>query len=277
MRALARRGQHAEQLCLPAAAALAEGRLRGRAHRLRRAGHAGRPPVPQRPLGGHRGARLRTRRAPPGQTARQARRARRPLAGRSVRAVGGVAGPRYARDLKVRGTVAFAPVSHLAEQAALLPSLTSPSALSGLASMILRGIDIARPSLDVGSALSDRAAALYPQTLSECLGKLASSSSFGALAPADLIRHGTDLGPAIAALSKLDDPEDVRIRTPVEIHQGTADATVFKAFTDPLVSGYKKRGIKVIYKTYEGVTHGGAVTDAHSATDATRYIRSRLG
>ena len=30
------------------------------------------------------------------------------------------------------------------------------------------------------------------------------------------------------------------------------------------------------YKTYEGVTHGGAVTDAHSAADATKYIRARL-
>src|SRR3954447_9098188 len=185
--------------------------------------------------------------------------------------------PRYARDLKVRGTVAFAPVSHLAEQTALLPSLTAPSGLSGLVAMILRAIDIARQSLKVAGTLGDPAAALYPQTLTECLGKLASTSSFGALAPADLLRQGADLGPATAALSKLDDPEDLHIRTPVEINQGTADATVFKVFTDQLVSGYKKRGIKVTYKTYEGVTHGGAVTDAHSAADATKYIRARLG
>jgi len=52
---------------------------------------------------------------------------------------------------------------------------------------------------------------------------------------------------------------------------------VFKLFTDPLVAGYEKRGVKVTYKTYEGVTHGGAVTDAHSAADATKYVRSRLG
>jgi pimeloyl-ACP methyl ester carboxylesterase len=184
---------------------------------------------------------------------------------------------KYTPDLKLRGTLALAPVSHLAEQAALLPNLTSPSGLSGLAAMILRGVDIARPSLNVGGALTDKAAALYPETLTECLGPLSSPSSFGALAPADLVRQGVDFGPATAALSKLDDPEDLKIRTPVQIQQGTADATVLKIFTDQLVAGYGKRGIKLSYKTYEGVIHSGAVTDARSAADATKYIRSRLG
>jgi pimeloyl-ACP methyl ester carboxylesterase len=185
--------------------------------------------------------------------------------------------PRYTPDLKLRGTLALAPVSHLAEQAALLPKLTSPSGLTGLAAMILRGVDIARPSLNVGGALTDKAAALYPRTLTECLGPLSSTSSFGALAPADLVRQGVDFGPATAALSKLDDPEELKIRTPVQIQQGTADATVLKLFTDPLVAGYQKRGTKVSYKTYEGVSHSGAVTDPHSAADATRYLRKRLG
>ena len=62
-----------------------------------------------------------------------------------------------------------------------------------------------------------------------------STSSFGALAPADLFRQGADLSPLVGALSQLDDPEDLKIRTPVQIQQGTADQTVFKVFTDQLV------------------------------------------
>ena len=54
--------------------------------------------------------------------------------------------PSYTPDLKLRGTVALAPVSHLAEQSTAIPALRSPSALTGLVAMILRGIDIARPS-----------------------------------------------------------------------------------------------------------------------------------
>ena len=34
--------------------------------------------------------------------------------------------------------------------------------------------------------------------------------------------------------------------------------------------------MKLTYKTYPGVDHGGAVTNARSARDATSYIRSRL-
>jgi pimeloyl-ACP methyl ester carboxylesterase len=182
---------------------------------------------------------------------------------------------RWTPELKVRGTVALAPVSHLGEQAALLRSLTSPDGLSGLVAMILRGIDVARPGLGVPLGLSERAAALYPRTLTDCVGRLASPSAFGALAPAELIRPEVEISGVVAALNR-EDPERLTIRTPVRIHQGTADSTVFKAFTDPLVEEYRGRGVRVTYKTYEGVDHGGVVTSARSARDATTYIRSRL-
>jgi fermentation-respiration switch protein FrsA (DUF1100 family) len=142
--------------------------------------------------------------------------------------------------------------------------------------MILRGIDTAQPQLGVAAALGDAARALYPQTLTECLGKLAGTSSFGALAPADLFRHDVDLAPFAAALGRLDDPEDLRIRTPVQVQQGTADQTVFKVFTDQLVDAYEKAGNRVTYRTFEGVDHGGVVTNATSAAAATKYIRARL-
>ena len=75
-----------------AARALAQGRLRGRPHRLRGPRDAGRAPVPDRALGGLLGARRGARRAQARQAHRQAIRDRRPLAGRAVRAVGGVDG-----------------------------------------------------------------------------------------------------------------------------------------------------------------------------------------
>ena len=184
--------------------------------------------------------------------------------------------PRYTPDLKLRGTVAFAPASHLEEQAALLPNLKTPGALSGLVAMILRGLDVAEPGLLVSAALTERAAALYPQTLTECLDVLARPTSFGALAPAEMIRTDVDSSAAYRALGVLDDPEGLRIRTPVRVQQGTADEVVFKAFTDPLVDDYRKRGNPVTYKTYEGVDHGEVVTDARSVGDATKYIRARF-
>jgi pimeloyl-ACP methyl ester carboxylesterase len=183
---------------------------------------------------------------------------------------------KWTPELNVRGTVALAPVSHLAEQLPLLDALKDPGGLSGLAAMILRGIDVAAPQLGVGGGLADRAAALYPLTLTKCLGQLDAADAYGGVAPADLLRPDVDTAPISTALSQRADPEELKIRTPVRIQQGEADTTVFKAFTDPLVADYRKRGVKVTYKTYPGVDHGGAVKDAKSASDATSYIKSRL-
>jgi len=68
--------------------------------------------------------------------------------------------------------------------------------------------------------------------------------------------------------------EHLLIKTPVRIEQGEADATVFKTFTDQLVTAYTDSGLKVSYTTYPGVSHGGVV-DA-GAKDATSDIRARL-
>jgi hypothetical protein len=142
--------------------------------------------------------------------------------------------------------------------------------------MILRGVDITAPQLGVPTILGEHAAAFYPLTLTRCLRQLDAPDAYGSVAPSELIRSDADISAILAALSTKDDPEDLTIHTNVRVQQGTADTTVFKAFTDPLVASYQKRGVPVSYKTYEGVDHGGAVTNAKSAADATSYIRSRL-
>jgi pimeloyl-ACP methyl ester carboxylesterase len=183
---------------------------------------------------------------------------------------------KWTPGLKIRGTVAFAPASHLGEQGALLRSVTAPSGLTALASLIVRGIDVANPGLQVGSLLSPEAAALYPQTDEKCLPALGKPESFGALAPSQLFRADADLTPIVAALGA-NDPEDLTIRTPLRIEQGKADTTVFPAFTDQLVQSYTQRGIALTYKTYDGVDHGGVVTSAAPQVDATAFIKQRLG
>ncbi len=181
---------------------------------------------------------------------------------------------KWTPELNLRGTVAFAPASHLGDQATLLRSLTQPGGgLSGLVALIIRGIDIARPDLNVQAGLSDRAKALYPAISTECLGDLAKQTSFGGLAPADLLRPDTPLDAVVAALNA-NDPETLRIRGPVRIEQGLTDTTVFPNFTRSLVSEIKAT---VTYKTYKGVDHGRVVTNRAPANDATTFVRSRLG
>ena len=133
----------------------------------------------------------------------------------------------------MRGTVAFAPASHIGEQAALLRALMNPSRISGLAALIMRGIDIARPDLGIQAGLSDRAAALYPEIAIKCLGDSVGPTSFGGLAPADLLRPEVPVDAVVAALNA-NDPETLRIRGPVRIEQGLDDTTVFPNFTRSL-------------------------------------------
>jgi acetyl esterase/lipase len=175
----------------------------------------------------------------------------------------------------IRGTVAFAPASHIGEEAALLPAATTPGGLSGIAALILRGADTTYPELGIGNLLSDPAKALYPQTDTKCLTALDAPDSFGGLAPANLVKPGTDLAPLVAKLNA-NDPEDLTIHTPTLIEQGTADQTVLPPFTQQLAAAFSGRGNPVTLKTYDGLDHTAVVTAAKPEADATAWIKTRF-
>jgi pimeloyl-ACP methyl ester carboxylesterase len=179
------------------------------------------------------------------------------------------------KKLNLRGTVAFAPASHLGEQFPLATQVsTAGGGLGAIIALGARMIDITVPSVDVASLLTPEALALYPQTETECYDALARPESFGGLPLNQIFRTGVDLSPLVNAIENEDDPEHLRIPNPVRIEQGDADGTVFKSFTDQLVDEYEARGLKVSYKAYPGVSHGGVV-DA-GAADATKWIRDRF-
>src|SRR3954452_11100093 len=165
--------------------------------------------------------------------------------------------PSYGAGLQVRGTLAYAPVSHLSEQLPIARSLKDPNpGISSFAAMIARGLDVSRPSLNVASLLGPKAAPLYPQTEDRCLLELRGQDSFGALAPAEIFRDDADFSALAASLDAEDDAENLLIRTPVRIEQGSADTTVFPSFTDQLAQALKGRKTPLVYRKLEGVNHG---------------------
>ena len=178
----------------------------------------------------------------------------------------------WAKGLFLRGTVAFAPASHLLEQSQLLPILTSPSSLSGVAILILHGASTQSSQIQPSQILSDQAFALYPLLEQQCLSQLGQPNEYGGIAPANLERPGADttaLNAALAAMNPV-----VRSNAPIQIEQGTADTTVFKAFTDDLVTQLTNAGNQPIYKTYNGVNHGGVVSAGES--DALAFFEQQL-
>ena len=181
--------------------------------------------------------------------------------------------PSYTPSLKLAGTLAFAPQSHTAEEVSFLTSVSSP-ALTPLALLILRGIDVAYPSLHVSALLTPAAAELYPQTLTQCLSQLESSSSAGGLPLDQVVNPGSDLTPLIAKVAA-NDPDHLKVRGRILIEQGLADTTVFPAFDKQLAGELAERGAKVTYRTWPGATHSGVLIAA--AKNATAFIRARLG
>ena len=185
-----RRRAHAQLLRLPAAQPLAEGGLRGRAHGLHRPRHAGRALLSQRDRGGPLDARHRAR----GQALDKRLDIKRVLI--SGHSQGGHAAlwaaslaPKWTPDVKVRGTVAFAPASHIADQAGLLRSVNTPiPGLDAIVGLITRSIDTPLPQLGLAGGLGPEAAAVYPQTLTECYSELDEPSSWGAIPLSSIFR-----------------------------------------------------------------------------------------
>ena len=127
--------------------------------------------------------------------------------------------------LKLRGTVAFAPASHILDQTSLLPALTSPSGLTALATLIVDGASTQSSAINVNQILSDPVLQFYPLLQSQCLSRLGASDELGGIAPSQLERSGADLSalnPVLAAMNPL-----VKTSAPILIPQGEADTTVF--------------------------------------------------
>ena len=178
-------------------------------------------------------------------------------------------------DLKLRGTVALAPASHLRTQFGLTRALSVPG--GGLGSFValgLRAVDTVAPGVGVAQLLTDRARGLYPQTLSRCHDTLQEADSFGAVPLNQILRSDADIDGLLDVVGA-QDPENLTIRSRLRVLQGSADGTVLATFTNQLVDELRERGTKLAYTTYDGVSHAGVI-EAGGA-DATRWIAKRLG
>jgi predicted esterase len=174
--------------------------------------------------------------------------------------------------LKLRGTVAFAPASHILDQESLLPGLTSPSSLTALATLILDGASTASPAINVNQILSDQVLPFYPLLQSQCLGRLGQADELGGIPPSQLERPGADLSalhPVLAAMNPA-----VKTSAPILIPQGESDTTVFPFLTAQLKDELLGLGDQVTYKTYPSTDHVGVVTAGEP--DALAFFQQML-
>jgi fermentation-respiration switch protein FrsA (DUF1100 family) len=185
--------------------------------------------------------------------------------------------PKYTPELDLRGTVAFAPASHLDEQIPLTTTLTQPNAgLTALVATIGAGLEAAygTPATSLGTVLTPAGAGLVAGARTQCLGQLGATATTQNLTPASLFRQGASFT-QLRRLLDVQDPTNLTIRTPVAIEQGTADTTVFPTFTDDLAKRLAARGTRLTYNKVTGVDHAG-ITAGAGATAGTKYIEKLL-
>ncbi len=175
-------------------------------------------------------------------------------------------------DLKLRGTVAYAPGSQLKTQAQFLPVLTAPNSLTALAAMLFRGVSTSYPSLDAQTLLSDEILPFYPDTGKECLDRLSEPTHLGGIAPSKLFRPGADLTEVYEIL----DQQNPVLKTaaPILLLQGINDEATPKFLTDQLNAQLNEIGNTVDYRTYPDVGH----FDLPEAVqpDALAFLKDRL-
>ncbi|MDQ3934655.1 MAG: lipase family protein [Actinomycetota bacterium] len=164
--------------------------------------------------------------------------------------------PSWTPELLLRGTAAFAPFAQGDEIFVPLSQSDQPTRLSGYITMIARAFDAAYPKLGIPSLLSDRGRELYPLTIQRCIPEITGADTeFAQTAPRELFRQGADLDPVTKAAAA-NDPTDLKVTSPLLVEQGSADTTVFPAFTGAMVEGLRKRGAKrLTYKLHDEVDH----------------------
>jgi pimeloyl-ACP methyl ester carboxylesterase len=180
--------------------------------------------------------------------------------------------PKWAPELRLRGVAAYAPASHLDLLSRTLPNFTSPSGLSGLAALVLRGVSSVYPQIKPRQIASDRALALLPQVDKVCLVELNGPASFGGIAPAELVRPGADLEPLNRRLAQQN--PNLKLGVPILLAQGLTDTTVLPFLTNQLDSELRARRNRVRYMTYPDVEHVGVAAAADLATR--RFFKARL-
>ncbi|MCO5315592.1 MAG: prolyl oligopeptidase family serine peptidase [Solirubrobacterales bacterium] len=195
--------------------------------------------------------------------------------GQAALFAGGLAAS-WVPDLKLKGTVAYAPASNFKLQATLLGSMTEPSGLSGLASMLIVGQSVVDPSVKPAEIMSDSFVPFLPQVTTKCLPQLAEPTSLGGLAPSTLLRNTNLTDPVNVNLLNVLEKQNPELKSvaPILLLQGDADTTTLPFLSVKLKTQLEAKGNDLTYLTYPTADHGTVLVDARP--DVMAFFRSKL-
>ena len=173
--------------------------------------------------------------------------------------------PRWTPELKVLGTQAFAPASHVSTLVRAAAAITAKGGLAPEAALFLRALDTTFPRAKIQTGMSQAALALYPQTLTRCLDDLFELDSFGGLSVSEMLNPDVPVEPVAQLTEKHVDLTNLKFPGGILLLQGTADTTIPQALSDALADEAEAAGGKVDYRLYRGADHSGVMTAGRKA------------
>lgn len=157
------------------------------------------------------------------------------------------------------GVSAFVPptrMSDLIDTFRNVPVAAGPTGdLVALAALIAYGAATVDPELAAllpAGGVSDQALELWPDLEERCFEDLASSDSFGGLAPSQIVGpRGDDLLALLDAIVDDNDVRHLRLRdVPVRLDSGLLDLVVPLPFAEGLAASYRAAGVDLTYERW---------------------------
>lgn len=212
------------------------------------------------------------------------------VAGHSEGGVGALftasASQRLPAGTRLRGAVAFTPVTQTATELELLrniplrvPAVTD--GFSALAGLLIGGastVDPAFRKLLSSGGLSPTAFGKVPHLEQRCLPGLTASDSWGGLAPGAIPGpRGAEAVKRLEVVLTANDPAGLTIRPnlPVRIDAGITDLVAPLPFTDALAARYRSDGVDLTYTRWLG-GHPEVVKEGFAAAPAVAWMLARL-
>lgn len=195
----------------------------------------------------------------------------------------GALAPQLAPELELRGVSALAPVVSMRPLFELGRGIPVPlGALTNLAALVIDGAGTVDPQLDAmygDDGLSRRAQQRYGHIQERCLGDLARPSSWGGLAPADILGRAGDR--AYARFVRVLADNDASTLTfptglPVRVDQGGMDPITFRPAADRFVREQRARGTRITYRTYPMAGHTDITDLRYAAAAAADWAAAQL-
>ncbi len=172
--------------------------------------------------------------------------------------------PSWAPHLDLVGAVAYAPASHIARSLQIMAQSTSASPILPLVAMMIEGIGLADPSIDLTRVLSPAALRHQPELQHRCAGALMRDLWWSATPTDRYFRHPLAIGPLLADFRR-NDPGRLMPRVPLLLVQGSADKLVGPAATADLRAQICLLGGNVGLRSIPGGTHDSILQTAQPA------------